>query len=188
MTPIPDDATLVDEVLTGSPSAFSVLVKRYTDRVYRVVAAIVGDSAAADDTVQETFFRAYVGLASFSRRAQFRTWLYRIALNEAYRTRRSRTRLRERPFSQLGEESMRPVLERVATADAESGEDPRRRVLLLLESLPREYREAMVLRHVDGLSYREIAEVLGTTAGTVGSWLHRARETLRERVEKRESD
>ena len=54
--------------------------------------------------------------------------------------------------------------------------------LARLEALPREYREAMVLRHVDGLSYREIAEVQGTTAGTVGSWLHRAREMLRERV------
>lgn len=188
MSPTPEDVTLVGEVLAGSPSAFSVLVKRYTDRVFRLASAIVGDAAAADDAVQETFFRAYVGLASFSRRSQFRTWLYRIALNEAYRTRRSRTHLRERPFSQLGDESMRPVLERAAETPEEPDDGSRRRVLDLLDALPREYREAMLLRHVDGLSYREIAEVLGTSAGTVGSWLHRAREMLRERVQKRESE
>ena len=187
MTSTPDDASLVDEVLAGSPSAFSVLVKRYTDRLYRVVFAVVGEGAAAEDVLQETFLRAYAGLASFSRRSQFRTWLYRIALNEAYRARRSVSRQRERPFSQLGGDALRPLLEERA-APASPGDESRRHVLELLDGLPREYREAMLLRHVDGLSYVEIAEVLGTTAGTVGSWLHRAREVLRERVHDRGTD
>src|SRR5262245_38215121 len=104
-------------------------------------------------------------------------------MNEAFRFRQAKSRERIKSFSSLPDEVGREILARPSPESSRL--DERELAVQLLDALPRAYREAIVLRHVDGLSYAEIAEVMKTTTGQVGSLLHRARQLLLERFPQR---
>jgi RNA polymerase sigma-70 factor (ECF subfamily) len=185
-----DDWALVRRVVDGGDlSAFDLLVQRYQDRIYGVISRLVADAELARDLSQESFLKAYKGLAGFSGGSSFYTWLYRIARNVV--------------TSQQRYESARPKVS--ASLDVPPGErssplrlaapaggpDPvqsaveseRKRFLLqALAALQPEFREIIVLRDFEDRSYEEIAELLELPPGTVRSRLHRARMELRERL------
>ena len=178
------DAGLVDECRNGDVTAFDELVRRYKDRVYNVIYRFVGNREDALDVAQETFVRAYRGIAEFRGRAQVYTWLYSIAANLA------RNRLRD--GSRKGRDMGTPIETLAPSALPHTEENPRvaaqRRELdemlqQCLTELPEHYRMAFVLRTFDDLSYDEIAEALGCPTGTVKSRINQARKMLRERLE-----
>jgi len=175
------DRALVDEAKSGSLDAFEGLVRRYQRRVVNYVQAIVRDFGEAEDVAQETFIRAYRSLGRFRGESAFQTWLYTIATNTA-RTSLERRGRRERVADQsLDDDARALTAERVPS----HGPDPEATLVMrdaidrALATLPDELRVAVVLRDVEGLDYKEIAEVTEVPMGTVESRIFRARRKLR---------
>lgn len=171
------DLELLRKARQGDEAAFRALVDRYADRLYRTAWSLLGNSADAEDVVQETFAGAFRGLAGFGERAAVRTWLLRILVRQAARVRQRRKRERTVSIAEdIAEQD--PSLTSPSPSDSIDRETD---VLAMLAVLSPEHREVLVLREFEGLSYDEIAQTLGVPQGTVESRLHRARRELRER-------
>jgi RNA polymerase sigma-70 factor (ECF subfamily) len=170
----PDDAALLARINHGSQGAFQELVKRHGRYLYRVAYSLTGNAADAEDIVQETFIA--VINSKFRGESAVRTWLVQILVRRSAMLRRSLRRLRKR-VGGVSEASG----DRLAGASAGEGLDARLDLAVMLETLSLEHRQVIVLREVEGMSYEEMATVLGVPRGTVESRLHRARGELRER-------
>ncbi|MGD0678125.1 MAG: sigma-70 family RNA polymerase sigma factor [Polyangiaceae bacterium] len=178
------DETLAEEARRGRPVAFSILVERYQDRIYRLAMRMSHNASDAEEIAQETFLHAHRGMRAFQGDSQFATWLYRIAMNEALMRRRSAKR---RPT-----ESLDAVWPGFADSGLQAGACPERaddlvenKALVLcvrraLDQLSDEHRSALVLRDLEELSAEDAAKILGVSADTVRQRAHRARLKLRE--------
>jgi RNA polymerase sigma-70 factor (ECF subfamily) len=175
------DAELVRRARQGDETAFHELVDRYAAELYGLARWFVGNAADAEDVLQETFAGAFRHLRSFEGRSSVKTWLNRILVRQAARHHRSRARQRTVPLRGLSDGSQAVLGGHEAEAPADDN-DLRLDVLNLLDTLSPEHREVVVLRELQGMSYSEIAEVVGIPEGTVESRLFRARRELRERL------
>ena len=175
------DRELVAAAAAGSREAFDDLVLRYQGPIVNLARAMTGGSADADDLAQEAFVRAWKGLRQFRADSLFRTWLHGIAIN-VIRTHYGRQSRWRRLFSTRARDA--GPLERGSADDGiEAPMAMRQAIDGALARLPAELREAVVLRDVQGLDYREIAEALGVPVGTVESRIFRARQRLRPLLE-----
>lgn len=175
---------LIRKACAGDQDAFMELVVSHADRVYGALRRFGLDRDEADEVAQEVFLRAWRGLARFEERAQFSTWLYRIAFNEAQR------RLSRRPPPRAESD---PDGDDVILSLAESPEgSPEAQTLerefearleQALDQLPEEWRAAVVLRDIEGLSTHEAAEVVGVREAAFKSRLHRGRMRMRSLLE-----
>jgi RNA polymerase sigma factor (sigma-70 family) len=180
---------LPDRLARDLDSAFEELVRGHERLVFGLALRVVGDRADAEEVAQDTFERAYHALAGYEvervAAMRLRPWLAQIALNLA----RNRLRRRPPPARSLEDGDGQPLAV-AAPADTEPAQvaerDHERELLVgLLAALPRPYREAVVLRHVEGLPYAEVAEVLGRPVGTVKTHVHRGVRQLRVELENR---
>ncbi len=166
------DIECVARVIGGDTDAFGVLVERHSQRVYALVAGIVGAGAEAEDLTQEVFIKVWTNLANFSHRSAFSTWLYRIAYNAALSSKRVRrglfAEISERALAQVGEEVEEQVFTDADIALLESA---------LLRLHPR-HRAVVELHYRHSLSLAEVAEVVGTNENNVKVMIHRARRQL----------
>ncbi len=184
-----DDATLVKKTLEGSEDSFRELVERYQRPVYRLIVRMLRDPGKAEDLAQEVFLRAYTHLESYDRQRKFSSWLFKIAHNLTIDALR-RGSLRTVPLDPEGDEESIGVRE-VDDPDAPSGMRRLERVDLraalegALTVLRPSYREVILLRFVEGLSYEEIAQATGMPLGTMKTQLHRARHELQIEMERR---
>jgi RNA polymerase sigma-70 factor (ECF subfamily) len=179
------DRGLVELAAGGSREAFDDLVRRYQGPILNLVRAMTSGDGDAEDLAQETFVRAWRGIARFRSDSTFRTWLYGIAVN-VIRTRRQRGSRLRRLFRDPapGREGGEDPLERASIDDGIVEPLAMRQVIdRALAALPDDLREAVVLRDVQGLEYREIATALGVPIGTVESRIFRARQRLRPLLE-----
>jgi RNA polymerase sigma-70 factor (ECF subfamily) len=180
------EAALIQRCATGDEMAFAELVADHQRMVVQLAMNLLGDRDEALDLSQEVFLRVFRTIARFRGQSTLRTWIYRIAVNQA--------RNRHRFWRRRHRADQVSLDAHVAThgdfqSDAEAGPD---RVLAqkelaarlehALDALPFDQRTAIVLREVDGLSYDEIAYSLGVAIGTVKSRLTRARQTLRNEL------
>lgn len=177
---IADDRELVARAVAGDADAFEALIRRHSGRVYRLLARLLGNSASAEDVTQETFVRAWRALPSFRGDAMFSTWLYRIAANEANRLLAREARRRELPIDDAMEDI--PDLGAEPSAAAEI-DDLQAHLERCVAELPPDYRAAVVLRDVEGLTNEEAAEALGIGVRNFKSRLHRGRMAVRRRLE-----
>lgn len=175
-----DDRELVRRIRAGDAEALREIVERYEERIFALVFGIVRDAHEVEDVAQEVFLKVYTRIQAFDERSQFYTWLYRVAVNAAKDHVKKRVR---RPAVALDEADALPG----AGEGPESGaarSETSRLVREAVDALPARYREVIALRELEGLSYDEIASVLGISIGTVESRLHRARARLKQRLEK----
>jgi len=177
-----DDGTLVDRVRGGDVAAFEPLVEKYRQRVYRLAFNVLRNQEDAWDVAQEAFIKAYKALPAFRGQSAFYTWLFRIVMNVAH----DKARQRGAQGRAFGTE--RVTEEEWERTMPDPGEDPgaaalraeqRARITQALETLPEHHRAIIMLSDLEGLSYREIADVLSIPMGTVMSRLHNARKRLR---------
>ena len=172
-----DDLDLVARARAGDLDAFGTLVNRHQHRLVnfvRLMTSSAQDRDEAEDVAQEAFLRAYRALGQFRGQSSFRTWLYQIATNVA-RTHSAKRRDRkeaQEPESPQGRE--RPSEENIERRVI--AHDQLRRAL---EELPDDWREALLLRDIEGLEYKEIAEMLKIPMGTVESRIFRGRQRLK---------
>ncbi len=174
-----DEGELIDRTLQGDADAFGTLVRRYQDRLYTSMVHLLHNESDAQDTVQEAFLQALTQLSTFSRKSSFYTWLYRIAFNRALNRRKRQQREREL----VGQQVVRNDTVEDAGRNLERRETVAQ-VRKALASLDPTFRAVLVLREIEQLDYRTIAEILDIQVGTVRSRLHRARILLREALDR----
>jgi RNA polymerase sigma-70 factor (ECF subfamily) len=177
------DLELVERHRYGDAHAFDEVYGRFEEMVYNLAFRLAGNREEAADLTQEIFLRVYRHLGSFGGRSTLKTWIFRIAINHC-RDRLSRWRPATQPF---GDDAHDPT---ETYADPSRGPeelavaaDEGRQVAQALTRLPQVFREVVVLRDIEGLSYEEIAEVLAVRIGTVRSRIARGREQLRALLE-----
>jgi len=181
----PSDHDLIDRTLGGDEAAFATLVERFQRKIYRVAFAIVRNDADADNITQETFVQAYTHLGRFEQRAEFETWLTRIAIN------RSRDTLRRRRFVSLftrseedGREIMlvEPIDERPDAERELMSRQLRTAIERAVARLSPQQQVIFRLRHYENLALEDIADHLGLSAGTVRAHLFRAIHKVRKEL------
>lgn len=174
------DAELVRASQRGDRDAFGVLVARYASSVLTITSRMLGPAADAEDVAQETFVAAYRSLAGFQLDAKFSTWLYRIAVNKCHDALRAR-----RPWH-VSMDAAEDEGER-ATWEAVDDQTPHwelEQVELAweldtaIDALPAVYRESFVLKHIEGLGYDEMSEILGVHRDTLKMRVYKARTLL----------
>lgn len=170
-----DEEAMVRVREQDDPGAFAVLVERWEGRIQRLCTRMTGDPQRGEDLAQETFARLFAARRTYRQDARLSTFLWRIALNLCYDERR---RTNRRPESLLEREDGRG-LDAVAAAEdppdvVVAGRERAEAVREALSRLPEHYRAVVVLRHYQGLKFREIAEVLGVPQGTVKSRMSEA--------------
>ena len=181
------DAVLVRRCTTGDDDACAMLVADHQRMVFQLALHLLGDYEDARDLSQDVFLQVFRTIGRFRCQSALRTWIYRIAINQA-RNRQRWWRRRHRSDQVSLEAHMEQHGDR-ALADPAAGPDRQlkrketaSRVWHALDLLPFDQRTAVVLREIDGLSYEEIAFSLGVAVGTVKSRLTRGREALRARL------
>lgn len=181
------DLELIAAAIDGSESAFAGLVDRYKDRLYRLLGRYCRDPVECEDLLQDVFLKVFRKLHTFQGESAFFTWLYRIAVNAAtdHLSRASHRRLRL-----VGDDA---VLD-VGSGPDQAPDAPLASAELaavtrsIVDSLPEKFRTVLVLREFEDLSYTEIAEVLQVRMGTVESRLFRARQRVKEALERLHPD
>jgi RNA polymerase sigma-70 factor (ECF subfamily) len=172
---------LIGRAQAGDVGAFEALADVHADRLYTVALRLLGDSAEAEDVLQETLMRAWRGIRRFEGRAMVFTWLYRIAVNEANRALERRQRRRGNV----------PVDEQAIEVPAPSSDGPasqverqelREALQLAISRLSVPCRTALVLRDIEGLSTHEAAQIAGVGEAAFKSRLHQARLRVRALV------
>jgi len=174
-----EDRETIERILAGEPEAFEYLVRKYNRMGGAIAFAIVGDFHKAEDVVQESFLKAFRSLRSIREQDKFKFWFAEIVRTRALDAVRQRD---AHPASQLPTD----LPSDKEGSGAEAGENRRELGIKIREAiaeLPEEDRLVVVLKHMEGLSYKEIAELAGTTVSAVESRLFRARQVLRKRLQ-----
>ena len=169
---------LIEGCQRGEREAFRALFERHKDKVYSIALRYAGDETAAMDIAQETFLKLFSGIRSFRGDSSFESWLYRLVVNSCFDQKR-RTRRLAPLVDELLDALQAPgasVLDEVLRNELGS------RVRSAVGTLPPEQRMVIVLRYTQGLSYDEIAAILGCSTGTVASRLNRVHKILERRL------
>jgi RNA polymerase sigma-70 factor (ECF subfamily) len=186
----PEEDALVTALCRGLEEAFEILIHRYEQPVYNLVCRLLNDPSDAADIVQEVFLKVFRNIGSFRGNSSLKTWIYRIAVNEAYNHRRWFSRHQRQEVALGREDGLPSYADSVADPaptpfDQAAGHETRALVEKALEKLNPKFRAAVVLRDIEDLSYEEIAAVLEISLGTVKSRILRGREALRKALEGR---
>ena len=179
---------LVQELRAGSVEAFNYLIAIYHQPLYHFVFRMLGDAADTADTLQEIFLKVFRASAQFEGKSSLKTWLYRIAVNEASNHRRWWRRHKRQEMS-LDEEDEDGLCLADRLEDGKASPlhlalttELREQVQRALDAVPEPFHTVLLLREVEGFGYEEMAEILQVRVGTVKSRLIRGREMLRRRL------
>jgi RNA polymerase sigma-70 factor (ECF subfamily) len=185
------EAEFIERLKQGEAAAFEELVTKRSGEIYGLLFRLTENSEEARDLTQETFLRAFQSIGGFRGDADLRTWLYRIAINQA-RNRWRWWRRRRRDSTVSLDATQGQSGQTLIGTLAESSENPEQQTLAherelalrsALQKVGRAYRETVILRDIEGFTYEEIATTLGINVGTVKSRLARGRQELRRKLE-----
>ena len=184
------DTAIVRAVQAGDTEAYRVLVERHRGRLFGVLVRLLGRPQLAEELAHETFVKAFTALDGFRGDARFGTWLVQIGLHAARDHLRRSRRLRERGIVSL--EDLRAAHPRLADPpdtsrgaapdEALEAEESAAQVRRALDLLPDDYREVLVLKHLENWSYEQIAAATGDSVGTLKVRAHRARRLLKQHL------
>jgi RNA polymerase sigma-70 factor (ECF subfamily) len=186
-----EDARILRGLRSGIEGAYEELIERYEQQVFGMVYRLLGNQSDASDVVQEVFLKVFRGVASFREQSSLRTWIYRIAVHEAYNHRRwfARHCRMEVSMEEHGSEqsSCLDLTPDPGRSPFELAVDSEARTMIehALTKINPVFRTAVVLRDVQNLSYEEIADILQVSLGTVKSRILRGREALRRELTQR---
>ncbi len=172
------DARVIRACQQGDREAFRLLFEAYKDRVFSIARYSLGDEAAADDVTQQIFVKLITRIGQFRGESEFTTWLYRLVINSCLDARRKRRRYL--PVSEF--EPMQNTANQRSPETRYARREVADSVRLAISGLKPKMRLPILLKYIEGLSYEEIAEVLGCSKGTVASRLNRAHKALAKRL------
>ena len=181
------DEDLMVQVMEGSEGAFACLVDRYSQRVLNTIYRYIGDRQRAEDLAQEVFLRVHLHRRRYRPGGRFSAWLFTIAVNLAKNEIRSRSRHKGTTslehLQEISGDAELALVDRSRRPDRHAEQvELQAAVSEAVAELPESYREAVVLRDLDGLSYEEIGEILDIPGGTVRSRINRARHLLKKKL------
>lgn len=179
------DLELVHRHAAGDPTAFEEIFESYQGMIYNLALRYTGDPTRAEDLAQEALLKVASNLQSFRGKSSLKTWIYQVAAN-CFRSRLRRKRLDTRSLDRE-DGAPEPSDVRAGPEDRAYGAEIGNRLTTALAELPVAFREAVVLRDVEGLSYAEISRVAGCRLGTVRSRIARGREALRQALSEQEA-
>jgi RNA polymerase sigma-70 factor (ECF subfamily) len=186
------EVQFIERLKRGDAAAFETLVNERSGEIYGLLYRLTENAEEARDLTQETFLRAFQSIMHFRGESDLRTWIYRIAINQARNRWRWWRRRRRDATVSIDAPEFGGRLGLIATLKSEQPRDPEQDTLAnereralrkALSSLRRVYREAVVLRDIEGFAYEEIATTLDISVGTVKSRLARGRQELRRKLE-----
>jgi len=184
-----EEDALVSALGQGAEDAYEILIQRYQQPVYSLVCRLMNDPSDAPDIVQEVFLKVFRSIGAFRGNSSLKTWIYRIAVNEAYNHRRWFCRHQRQEVAMVSDEGPNHAdsVTDPGRSPFEQAADHETRALVeqALEKLNPKFRAAVVLRDIEDLSYEDIATVLNVSLGTVKSRITRGREALRKILEGR---
>ncbi len=180
------DEQVAEAAAAGDQDAFGELVRRWENRIHRVAYGMLGDAEEARDATQETFLAAYRSLASFRGDARVSTWLHRIAINECITRQRRKMARPERQFADDAIETLAASSSAHEFAPALAVESEQRAAIVrrAVATLAPEFREVIVLKEFQEMTFQQIAETLGIPLSTVKSRLYTALKQLRSKLER----
>jgi RNA polymerase sigma-70 factor (ECF subfamily) len=178
---------LMARIAKGDDSAFEILVNRHQTSILNLVYRFIGDRTQAKDLAQEVFIRVWQAAKTYKPEAKFTTWLYRITANLCLNELKSARRKKWFSFLQSDEDSGNTFEETIADSSPSAedfllSKERSRQISDALQSLPENQRMALVLKRYDGLSYEEVAQIIGCSVSAVESLLVRAKRTLQEKL------
>jgi len=179
-----DEKQLVISSKKGDQDAFAQLVQQHQRRVFNLAFRMLQQYEEANEVTQETFLAAWQGLPSFRGDAQFSTWLYRIAYNCALKQLEQRKRDKALQVAVQAEQITANIGQEQRVDAALEAHAHQAIVQEQLSQLPAKYRIVLILRHLQEMTYEEMAEILTMPIGTIKTHLFRARNLLKERLEK----
>jgi RNA polymerase sigma-70 factor, ECF subfamily len=179
-----EEGLLVERLRQGIESAYEELIQRYQQPVFNLVFRLMSDPSDTNDVVQEVFLKIFRNVGSFRCQSSLKTWIYRIAVNEAHNHRRWFTRHRRQEVGLERDQDEQGYQETLSDPgrspfELASSRETNELIEAALESLNPTFRTAVILRDIEDLSYEEIADVLQIHLGTVKSRIMRGREALR---------
>jgi RNA polymerase sigma-70 factor, ECF subfamily len=186
------EAQLIERLKRGDAAAFETLVNERSGEIYGLLYRLTESSEEARDLTQETFLRAFQSIGHFRGESDLRTWIYRIAINQARNKWRWWRRRRRDATVSIDAPAPNGQPSLIGTLKSDNGNNPERETLAhereralrrALSSLKQVYREAVVMRDIEGFAYEEIAVALEISVGTVKSRLARGRQELRRKLE-----
>ncbi|MDI6727331.1 MAG: sigma-70 family RNA polymerase sigma factor [Thermodesulfovibrionales bacterium] len=175
-----EEYSIIKQCMDGNAEIYAVLVERYKNMVYNIAYRMLGDDEAANDMAQESFISAYVALKDFKKGAKFSSWLCSIAINKC------RDYLRSKKDNISIDEIAEVSTSKIATPENVLYEkQAEQNIQAALSALPGDYREAIVLKHIEGLDYREMENILGVSENVLKVRAHRGREMLKRLLKER---
>lgn len=183
---VPDNI-IVQQIKEGKIESFEILVERYQKQVYNIAYRYTGNRDDAYDLSQEAFLKAYKGIGNFRQDSSFKTWIYHIAANVCRDYLRKDTKvykvsIDEPVQSEHGDMEKQLTDNSIGPDEIYENKELSEFVQGIINDLQQEYKEVIILREMQQLSYEEIAEVLSCSIGTVKSRLNRARKILRDKI------
>ena len=182
------DIEIIEKIRKGDSEAFAEIVRRYQDRVFRYLYSHIGSYDEAEDAAQDVFIQVMESIHSFRGESKFSTWLYSVTANYCRNFRRKNGRAVVVPIFRIagGEEIELPLADDRENIESRFVENEMLSVMREeMSCLPDDYRQILVLRDIEGLPYEEISEITGISLSNVKVRIHRGREMLKKRLEKR---
>lgn len=178
-----EDLVIVEKVQAGDVDAFDELVSKYRERIYAVVYNLTSNREDASDLTQDAFIKAFQSIGRFKGKSSFFTWLYRIALNTTLTHLRKNKLRRFFSFEKMNDEDHSAGFIEQLTTDSDSDKkalmnELQEKLNDAFQKLSVKHRTVITLYEIDGLSHKEIADIVGTSVGTVRSRLHYAKQFL----------
>ena len=183
LNPEADEISIIKQVLGGDADAFEHIVKKYEKKVYNLALRYLKNRDDALDLSQEVFIQVYSNLAQFRGDSQFSTWIYRVTYNKCVDMLRKTQKLRRNVVMSTDDENFFETRDRRASIEEDyEGRETLVTVMKIIDTLPSEQRDVVILRYIKDLSYSQIADVLEIAEGTVKSRLNRARLKIKEQL------
>ena len=180
------DARLIEGLCAGDDRAYEELLTRFQQPVYNIVYRLVSDPSDTADVVQEVFLKVFKSIGGFRAKSSLKTWVYRIAVNEAHNHRRWFSRKRGQETGLEDDQGEGVTFEQIlpdqnpSPFEIAADHETHAAIELALNQVKPAFRDALVLREIEGLSYEEIAEVLQVNINTIKTRIVRGRQSLRE--------
>lgn len=174
-----EDLGLINKFKAGQMEGFEMLVRKYHNRLINIAHSLTSNASDAEDIAQEAFLKVYHNLKDFRNQAKFSSWLYRITLNTAY----DHLRKNKHKNASLDEMDYSRIPDNKNSEDVLAKETLRK----ALDKIPFDFRSALILKEIEGLSYEEIAQALKIRLGTVESRIFRARRMLKKLLTRKEA-
>ena len=177
------DTILIEQLIAGEQGAFDELVNRYTSKVYSLAFRVTKNAVDAEEVLQDTFMTVFRKVDKFEGKSSFSSWLYRVTVNAALMHLRKKKQDKSTPVEavllDIGAEGMRANSTRESYTKVSNGELASA-IEVAVSKLPEDYRPVFILKDVDGLTSKEVSDVLGLSVAAVKSRLHRSRLMLRK--------